>query len=155
MNNPDNPFPVRKPLRHATPRLSLGMSPAYFITICAEDRTCAPFLAVADAVLSSARFYHEKGRWFLHLLVVMPDHLHLILQVPPSTDLARTGGNWKRYLVRTHGLRLQTNFFDTRLRDEAHFTEKWNYMVSNPVSRKLVSEPGQWPYVLKAPDMSR
>ena len=53
---------------------------------------------------------------------------------------------FKSYLVRTFGLRFQRDFFDTRLRDDAHFAEECNYILGNPVRKGLCATPEEWPY---------
>jgi len=57
-------------------------------------------------------------------------------------------GEWKRYLSRTAGLAFQRDFFDTRLRDDEHYAEKWRYIVRNPVTRGLCAAPREWPHVI-------
>jgi len=44
------------------------------------------------------------------------------------------------------GIRFQRDFFDTRLRDDAHFTEKYNYILGNPVRKGLCATQEEWPY---------
>ena len=88
-------LPARKSLDHRGP-LSLDISGAwYFITICADGH--APWVVddgmavcphtaaldvVANMILNAARYYHENGKWRLALMLVMPDHIHLIAHFP-------------------------------------------------------------------------
>ena len=53
---------------------------------------------------------------------------------------------FKSYLVRTYAIRFQRDFFDTRLRDDAHFAEKYEYVLGNPVRKGLCATPSDWPY---------
>ena len=86
--------PARKRLDHRGP-LSVDVSSAwYFITICAEGheawrvddgnggRAARPLAAVADNIVSTARHFQKNGKWKLALFLVLPDHLHFIVQVP-------------------------------------------------------------------------
>ena len=172
----DNCYPVRKKLDHRGP-LSINTTDAiYFITIAAEERGSSVLTDCAEAILSAARYYQSMGRWFLHLFLIMPDHLHMLVHVPATgiddhgeseprsnedslgggcgvpgghalpRGLARTIGDFKRFLTNKHGIRFQVNFFDTRIRDDAHFAEKWNFICRNPVARGLVALPKDWPY---------
>ena len=145
---PPPDLPKRKPLGHGgTPAAALlGGSPDYFITVCAEDRTSAPLLPVADAILESVRKRNEKGVWYAKCAVVMPDHVHLIVAVPRDRALAVCIGAWKRYLARTHGIRWQANFFDHRLRNAAEEAEKREYIRMNPVRKGLAATPADWPW---------
>ena len=162
-------LPLRKRLNHRGP-LSIDVSSAwYFMTLCADghapwvgsrvprDRNCTQmdFADVATAILSAARWYHEHGKWRLALFLVMPDHLHFIAQFPdgdgghagrvtlPMVTLIQ---QFKSYLVRAYGIRFQRDFFDTRLRDDAHFAEKCEYVLGNPVRKGLCVTPEEWPH---------
>ena len=139
-----NPCPTRKRFHHTPPPAIDTTAAFFFITICAETRGGTPFVDAAAVLLDAARFYHERGKWFVRLFLVMPDHLHAILHVPPGMGLAETIRSWKRYLAKAHGIRFQEDFFDTRLRDAEHFQEKWNYIRNNPVAKGLVATPDDW-----------
>ena len=172
MRMPDDTLatlPSRKRLNHRGP-LSIDVSSAwYFMTLCADghapwvgsrvprDRngTQMDFADVATAILSAARWYHEHGKWRLALFLVMPDHLHFIAQFPDG-DGGHAGRvtlpmvaliqQFKSYLVRAYGIRFQRDFFDTRLRDDAHFAEKCEYVLGNPVRKGLCATPEEWPH---------
>ena len=161
-------FASRKRLDHRGP-LRIDVSDAvYFITIAAAERGGKALKAHADEILEAARHYQSIGKWFLYLLLVMPDHLHMLVHVssgrgvptrrdkevnfyngasrtPPPT-LSRTIGEFKGFLAKRYGIRFQANFFDTRIRDAAHYAEKWNYICRNPVAKGLVATAREWPY---------
>lgn len=165
----DTPYPSRKRLDHRGP-LSIGTTDAvYFITIAAAERGTTELSDNADAILSAARHYQSVGKWFLHLFLVMPDHIHLLVHAPtipvgcgvptaersetaevrapqPPRGLAKTIDDFKSFLSKKHGIRFQTNFFDTRIREQEHFAEKWNYICQNPVAKGLVSTTREWPH---------
>ena len=122
--------------------------PVFFLTVCAENRVTDPLLATAPSILDSARFYHKQGKWFLRLLLVMPDHIHLLVSFPGNASMATTIGNWKRYLTCHEDIVWQPNFFDHRIRDAAELTEKWDYILNNPVRKGLVDAVSQWQHRL-------
>jgi len=69
--------PTRKSLDHGIhPAARFGGN--YFLTVCCEERgrnqLCHP--ETAASVLESARGYHEGGRWWCRVILLMPDHLH-------------------------------------------------------------------------------
>jgi REP element-mobilizing transposase RayT len=106
-----------------------------------------------DAILSTACHFQNIGKWNLALLLVMPDHLHLIANIVSGamgssrpTGLERVIRDFKRSVSRLFGIRFQRDFFDTRLRDDAHFAEKYNYILGNPVRKGLCSTQAEWPY---------
>ena len=141
-------LPSRKPLDHRGP-LWVDVSDAiYFITIAAAERGGTMLIDNADTIMNAARFYQDKAKWFLYLFLIMPDHIHMLVHVPPTSQLSDVIGHWKSYLATQKGIRFQVNFFDTRIRDAAHYAEKWNYICQNPVARGLVEAPREWKYVI-------
>ena len=145
---PKTPPPVRKRISHAPPLQLNRTEIIYFVTICSEARATDQFVPRANLLLDSARHYQLIRRWFLHLFLIMPDHLHMLVQVTAATPLPRVVADWKRYLSHMHGIRFQREIFETRIRDAEHFAEKWRYILFNPVTRGIVSEPRAWPHVI-------
>lgn len=81
-NPPGEPGPLlpqRKKLPHEIPSW-VKQGTRHFITINCKQRAGNPLLArnTAQALLNSAAFYEQLGHWYLWLMVIMPDHLHLI-----------------------------------------------------------------------------
>lgn len=143
-----NLLPIRKRLNHHGPSGINSADAIYFITIAAAERNTNILLDRADEILSSARFYQTTGKWFLYLFLIMPDHIHMLVHIPPERELADVIGHWKSFLTAQRDVRLQSNFFDTRIRNPEHFAEKWKYICQNPVARGLVATPREWPYVI-------
>ena len=139
-------LPVRKTLRHTTPFPCPDAF--YFVTICAAQRGTSTLTDNAAAILDAARHRQSLGRWFLSLFLVMPDHLHLLVHVPPSVAMSSVIRDFKRYLKKAYGISFQSGYFDTRIRDAAHYAEKWRYIVRNPVVRGLAATPREWPHVI-------
>ena len=165
----DAALPARKRLNHRGPSSIDVLSAWYFITICAAERCDygradsmkpppTPFMVHASAILDAARFRHMRGAWRLALFLIMPDHIHLIAHFPAITSNAAVSStppyrgmehaiaDFKRWLSTKHGLRFQRDFFDTRLRDDAHFAEKFDYILGNPVRKGLCATPEEWSY---------
>jgi putative transposase len=143
---PSKTRPVRKWLGHAVPNwVDHGI---FFITINCRQRGAQPLLddAVASTIRDSSLIYHEK-RWWIHLWLIMPDHLHALLSFPHNESMINVVGDWKRFVSRTTGIDWQKGFFDHRLRKEESFDEKAHYIRMNPVRKDLVTTPDQWPYV--------
>lgn len=109
--------PVRKRLDHRGPLLVDVSGAWYFITICAEGHK--PWVAT---------------KW------------------PKNNDGARSNApalprviaNWKHWLTARYGIAFQANFWDTRLRDEAHSAEKFRYVCNNPVWKGLCATARNW-----------
>ena len=103
---------------------------------------------IAPLILREARENHNRGIWRLALFLVMPDHLHFIVNIGGrgATALPKIIANFKHLLSARYGLRFQRDFFDTRLRDDAHFAEEYDYILGNPVRKGLCATPEEWPY---------
>ena len=123
-----------------------------------DMRTPKPptFETIANLLLQHAREYHEMGKWRLALFLVMPDHLHLIVHIPANgamgssrpTELERVIRDFKRSVSRLFGIRFQRDFWDTRLRDDAHYAEKFSYICNNPVRKGLCETARDWRHVI-------
>ena len=159
----------RKRLNHRGP-LSIDVSSAwYFITVCAEGHATwtidpskmafhgravaprPPLSEIAPLILREARENHVRCIWRLAVFLVMPDHVHFIVRVPsnggcPATSLPVIVGNFKHLLASRYGIRFQRDFFDTRLRNDADYAEKYDYILGNPVRKGLCTVQSEWPY---------
>src|SRR5205085_9737724 len=141
----------RRVLPHDPPHF-IGTSDAvFFITICCKRRgpnqLCQP--TIAEKIFESARVYWERGLWGLPLLLLMPDHLHMLATFGQEVGIKRVIRNWKRYLTNHAGVDWQRDFFDHRLRDDENFTEKANYILNNPVRARLAARSEDWPYQIQ------
>ena len=112
------------------------------------------FMPIADEILECARQYHLRGKWRLALFLVMPDHLHFIVRLPVGADGGGTPSlpgvmrHWKHYVSEHYGVLFQKDFWDTRLRDDAHLAEKFCYICNNPVRKGLCATARDWRYVI-------
>lgn len=122
---------------------------------CAPDNPTLltePKLAVA--VLDSFKFYHNLQRWNLRACLLMPDHLHALLAFPPEARMSGVIRNWKRFHTRQNNVCWQEGFFDHRIRNEEEQTEKFHYILNNPVVKKFCKRPEDWPWVLTDRDLT-
>jgi putative transposase len=131
----------------------VGAEAEYFITVCTQpkgrNQLCLP--GIGQTVLDSIRYRNDRQVWFCHLAVLMPDHLHLMLNFPPeAASFASIMGTWKHWLAHQHDLSWQQNFFDHRIRGEENYGEKMEYIRQNPVRAGLVERAEDWPYVFWA-----
>src|SRR5688572_1520792 len=107
------PLTNRKFLSHEVPGWLKG-SPTFFVTMCAErsgkTQLCQP--AIARAILSAAEHYQALNRWHMHLLLLMPDHLHALVSFPKVESMSQVIRSWKHYLSKQHHLQWQRDYFD-------------------------------------------
>ena len=90
--------------------------------------------------------------WLVSDYILMPDHLHLFCA--PGDQAAEIGieawiSFWKRKFRLRHGnadWKFQSRGWHHRLRREESSSEKWRYMMENPIRRGLVEKVEDWPF---------
>jgi len=80
----------------------------------------------------------------------MPDHCHALLSFPGDREVAQTIRDWKRWTARELRVEWQMDFFEHRLRREESSSQKWEYILQNPVRAGLVDQAEEWPHVWRA-----
>lgn len=123
--------------------------PVYFVTFCTADRK--EILATGNV--------HQKFRKFaqnaidhgvaIGQYVIMPDHIHCFIRLASEQTLGTTIRLLKRSLsaaITDPMPHWQPGIFDHLLRHSESYSEKWNYVLNNPVRAGLVENPDDWPY---------
>ncbi len=140
-------LPRRKRLTHDVPTWVHSDS-VFFVTVCARqrgtDQLCREH--IAHGLLDSIRYREEIHHWWVHLAVVMPDHVHLLVSFAPEPGMERAISAWKRYTSRSLEIVWQDGFFESRLRTTPSMEEKGAYVQNNPVRAGLVARAEDWPY---------
>jgi len=138
---------------------------AYFFTLTTYRRE--PLLTHAE-VLAALRSAHRMVRttrpFRVEAMVVLPDHLHAVWNLPPEDAeyairwslIKRQVSQAARHLLHAsqsasrHQRRelalWQRRYWEHRIRDEADYARHVDYIHYNPVKHGLVSEVAQWPY---------
>ena len=141
-------LPKRKNLPHDVPPW-VSDGAIYFIPIYTRPRgtnqLCSP--EVATWIRESMDFRETRGDWWMHLAVLMPDHLHALLTFARERGMHRSITQWKRYVAREIKIEWQADYFEHRLRNDESLIEKAHYIRMNPVRAGLASTPEEWPYV--------
>ena len=124
-------------------------APVYFITCCTAARR--PLLANYTVHRKFRRFAEQAeprgvaiGRY-----VIMPDHIHCFIRMAPQHTLGTTIRMMKRAV--SAGIpdpmpHWQSGFFDHLLRHSESYSEKWAYVVQNPVRAGLVERAEEWAF---------
>ena len=92
----------------------------------------------------------ELGRYQLHAYVIMPNHVHILLE--PRLPLAKITGVLKRVAARDANATLgrsgkpfwQDESFDHWVRNSGQFERIRHYIEWNPVRAGLVARPEDW-----------
>jgi putative transposase len=143
-------FSQRKHLSHEIPLWVNPHQEIYFITINCQERVRNQ-LTLPDTVeklFETIRHRQKKFVWWPHLFLLMPDHLHALFSFPPSDKPIRLIiSKWKEWTIKEIGIAWQSDFFEHRLRHEESRQQKVDYILENPVRKKLVACPEDWPFV--------
>jgi putative transposase len=122
-----------------------------FLTVCTRDKK--PILANEAVHKTLREAWKAADSWLVGRYVLMPDHLHLFCSpiMDTSTPLLQWVSFWKSHAARNWPARedapvWQRDFWDTQLRKEESYAEKWPYVVENPVRAVLVARSSDWPY---------
>jgi putative transposase len=83
--------------------------------------------------------------------VVMPEHVHMLVNEPARGTLAQAMQSLKQSVARRIALRApdlfwQARYYDFNVWSERKFVEKLRYIHRNPVTRGLVARPEDWPW---------
>ncbi len=105
--------------------------------------------SLAAALLDSARFYESKGRWYITIFMLMPDHIHALLSFRSDQAMSRIIGDWKHFHAANNSVKWQEGYFDHRLRDDERgeqLSAKIEYIRQNPVAARLCARTDDWPW---------
>jgi putative transposase len=141
--------PQRKKLPHG---LSLSIhadTATFFITICCEPKGKNQLCREDNAagIFESVAFRQSRRDWWMELLLLMPDHLHVLVSFPSDKDMTTVISQWKEILAKKLGIRWQRDFFDHRLRSDESLRDKADYILQNPVRCGLIERAEDWSYV--------
>jgi REP element-mobilizing transposase RayT len=111
----------------------------------------------ADLVIENWR--HFDGRDYrLHAFVVMPNHVHILVDIVGSMNLSRIVQRWKSFTSKQLLARAtvraafpdrrlwQPEYWDRFIRNEAHYRATVDYIAQNPVKAGLTPTAQAWPW---------
>ena len=85
--------------------------------------------------------------YLMYVVLLMPDHLHLVVTPHLGRGITELVRSWKRHLARAYRVPFQRNFFEHRIRSHENFQAHCLYVWLNPVRAGLVNRPEDWPWV--------
>ncbi len=133
--------------RLRTGRYSLA-GQVYLLTMVTLNRQ--PIFAEFEAARCLVRTLQEEqrlGRASTWAYVLMPDHLHWLMQLGEQVDLARCVQGVKSLVSRQLGQAVwQAGFHDRAMRKEEDLQALGRYIVANPLRAGLVSRVGDYPH---------
>jgi REP element-mobilizing transposase RayT len=119
-----------------------------FLTICCRRRHANQLAneQIWKTLLQAADEMRDAGRWSPRLLVAMPDHVHVIADIPRRTGICSAVRIFKSKSAMYGHIEWQRDVFDHRIRNETAVRSKWHYVQMNPVRAGLCEKPDDWPY---------
>ncbi len=124
-----------------------GTIDLHFVTFSCYDRS--PYLGTAeqrDLFESALERVRLCYKWAILGYVVMPEHVHLLVNEPPQSSLVITIQALKLSVSRREQKHpfWQARYYDFNVWSAKKQTEKLKYLHRNPVVRGLAAKPEDW-----------
>ena len=148
MNEREGSPERRRPV-HCAPVERYNRPVLIFLTVCTFRRR--KILAQERVHAAIRAGWAAAGQWHVGRYVILPDHIHLFCTParPDAENVARWVAYWKRQVsARVPQLSpiWQRDCWDTQLRGHESYSEKWAYVLNNPVRAGLADCPDGWPF---------
>ncbi len=120
----------------------------YFVTLNAQRPTAALLVPELLAALTNQRAQLEQeGHWHVRTWTIMPDHVHVLFELGPSTSLADLLRLFKGRLtpdLRRAGTAWQSGYYEHRMRQGEDCLPVFRYIYLNAVRANLTLDPRTW-----------
>ena len=133
----------------------------YFLTLALQDRRRDLLVRYCDDLRQSFRKAMIRKPFRLLAIVVLPDHLHMLMELPPGdadfssrVRMLKSGfvsllrgrpGVALKFNVKGEANLWQRRFWEHLIRDERDYAAHVDYIHFNPVKHGLVSSVREWP----------
>jgi REP element-mobilizing transposase RayT len=150
---PPYPSKLQKGVRSLRRGRFSGLNQIYHVATATEKREklFADF-GQGRMVVDSIRYETESGRCDTLCFVLMPDHLHWLLQLKANGSLASSVNNVKAHSAwrinsryRRKGKVWQKGFYDRAMRRDEDVVATARYIIANPVRAGIVGQVGDYP----------
>jgi REP element-mobilizing transposase RayT len=102
-------------------------------------------------VVERALLHFDGSRYRLIAWVVMPNHVHVLVEIQAGYALSSVVHAWKSFtaheanrVLQRRGVFWQPEYFDRAIRDEQHLSTAIDYVHNNPTKAGLVSRAEDW-----------
>lgn len=103
------------------------------------------------AIVEDSFLHFDGKRYWLLAWCIMPNHVHVLIQLREDWLLPKVIQSWKRFSARSINLELgrsgqfwEPEYFDRVMRDEDHIRNTIEYIEDNPVKAGISSSPGSY-----------
>ena len=104
-------------------------------------------------LVEEALLYFDGQRYRLIAWVIMPNHVHTLIETIEGYPLRSITHSWKSYTAKQANQILGRTgrfwfpeYFDRYIRNERHLEAAIHYIHENPVKAGLVEKPEDWPF---------
>ncbi len=104
-------------------------------------------------IVEDALLHFDGERYRLIAWTIMPNHVHVLIEVMAEQSIGNVVSSWKRFSARMANRVLgrsgpfwQDDYWDTYIRNERHFESALSYIANNPVKAGLAKTPADWPW---------
>jgi REP element-mobilizing transposase RayT len=103
------------------------------------------------SLVQDALFHFDGQRYRLLAWCLMPNHVHVVIEMERGVSLSDVVRSWKSFTSRQANAHLQrtgpfwhADYFDRYMRSEEHLTQTIDYVEQNPVKAGLAENPTDW-----------
>ena len=146
MSKPDRPVHSRGKNCQATRTFFVSSATWARRSLFQSERMARLFLEVLSG-------YRAQGRYMLHEFVLMREHFHVLISVPPGLSVERAvqlmkgGFSYRaKQELGIHGEIWQRGFSDEYVTDAAGYRARCEYIRQNPVRAGFARAPQDYPY---------
>jgi putative transposase len=133
----------------------------YFFTLTLKDRRGDLLVRHVALLREALRWVKQRKPFELLAVVILPDHLHLLMQLPEGdSNYSARLCDFKALFVKSLRVASEPIELDVRggadiwqsrlcehaIRDERHLASHIDYIHFNPVKHGLVRRVADWPY---------
>ena len=111
-----------------------------------KDHACA-------SIVAGALKFFDGERYKLIAWCIMPNHVHVLIEVNDSYNLPSIVQSWKSFSAKEinkvlglSGAIWQRDYYDRFIRDTEHLLATMEYIEMNPVKANLTDSSKQWKY---------
>lgn len=108
---------------------------------------------VHATIVKNAPGHFDGARYKLMAWVIMPNHVHALIEQMEGHPLGDVVHSWKSFSANTinrqrgaQGTVWAPDYFDRYIRNEEHYLNAIHYIENNPVKAGLTESPDKWPF---------
>jgi REP element-mobilizing transposase RayT len=98
------------------------------------------------SMVEDALLHFDGKRYRLLAWCLMPNHVHVVVEIGSENSLGEIVGSWKSFtakqankVIGQSGVFWHADYFDRYMRDESHLARTIEYVENNPVKARLTA----------------